>query len=223
MFKFKGISSNDMGVVIEEEDLFLAKASQRYEDIEINGRDGSILNELGYSNIEIPMTVQILNSNKLDDIFCWLNGPGIFEYKDRITNAFFYNDISPERSSSIKVAEITFIRSPFWKKKDDSFMEATTEIINEGNVFSKPIIRLEKVNTDIMDVTIAGVRFVYNFNDDSYVEIDCENYFASYDGLNRNRNLEIDFEFPKLVPGKNKIIVNSGDSIIKIKYKDRWL
>lgn len=31
MFKFKGISNTDMQVVIEEEEHFLAKASQKYE------------------------------------------------------------------------------------------------------------------------------------------------------------------------------------------------
>ena len=44
MFKFKGISSKEMGVVVEEEDYFLSKASSRYENIDIDGRDGSLFN-----------------------------------------------------------------------------------------------------------------------------------------------------------------------------------
>lgn len=223
MFKFKGISSKDMGVVIEEEDLFLARASQKYENIEINGRDGAIFNEYGYSNIEIPMTIQIINTNKLDQIFSWLNGPGIFEYKDRVTTAYFYNEISPQRVVTIKVAEITFIRSPFWLRKNDEFEVVTNKVINQGNIYSKPIIRLEKGNSSIVELTISGIRFIYNFQEDPYVEIDCENYYASYENLNRNRNLEIGFEFPKIMPGTNSITVHSGDSIIKIKNKDRWL
>ena len=38
MFKFKGISSKQMQVVIEEEEHFLAKAAQRYDTTEIEGR-----------------------------------------------------------------------------------------------------------------------------------------------------------------------------------------
>lgn len=52
MFKFKGISSKDMQVVVEEEEHFIAKASQRYEMTEIEGRDGAIFDELGYSVVE---------------------------------------------------------------------------------------------------------------------------------------------------------------------------
>ena len=58
MFKFKGISSTDMQVVIEEEEHFIARAAQRYETIEIEGRNGAIFNELGYSYVERPIYVQ---------------------------------------------------------------------------------------------------------------------------------------------------------------------
>ena len=44
-----------------------------------------------------------------------------------------------------------------------------------------------------------------------------------YEGLNRNRQLEIGYEFPKLNVGNNTIVVHSGDATIKIKRKDRWL
>ena len=101
MFKFKGISSKEMGVVVEEEDYFLSKASSRYENIDIDGRDGSLFNELGYTNIDISMDIQILNPDKIDDIYNWLNGSSEFEYKGRKTTAFFYNDISLQRMVSI--------------------------------------------------------------------------------------------------------------------------
>lgn len=39
MFIFKNISSEDMEVIIEEEEHFLGKASQRYSKIEIEGKN----------------------------------------------------------------------------------------------------------------------------------------------------------------------------------------
>lgn len=223
MFKFNGISSREMKVIIEDEDLFLARALLKYERIEINGRDGAIFNELGYSDIERPIKVQVMDIDKLDDIFSWLNGKGILEYKDRITTAYFYNELSPQRIPKIKVIDFSFIRAPFWYKKDDSFQIVTNEIINFGNTFSRPIIRLEKQESKNVDITIADIQFTYDFGNDNYVEIDCEESCALYDGLNRNRQLNIGFEFPKLNPGKNEISINSGDPIIKIKRGDRWL
>lgn len=223
MFKFKGISSEDMQVVIEEEEHFIARASQRYEMTEIEGRDGAIFDALGYSVVERPIYVQCLNIEKIDDILSWLNGEGEFEYKGRKTIARFYSQLEPQRISCIRIIDTNFIRNPFWYKIDDDYIEITDNIINEGNIESRPILRLEKTNSDEVDITINDIRFKYNFNDDTYVEIDCEEKLVKYEELNRNRQIEIGYEFPKLNVGDNIIILNSGECIIKVKRKDRWL
>lgn len=223
MFVFNNISSDDMEVIIEEEEHFLGKASQRYVKTEIEGKNGALFEEQGYTVIERPMKVQILNINKLDKILTWLNGVGILEYKGRITKARFYNEMNPIRTANIKVAEISFIRDPFWNKKRDDYITVQNIITNEGNVYSEPIIRLEKNTTDNVDITINDIRFIYNFNNESYVEINCEEKTVEYEKNNRNRQIEIGFEFPRINPGENKIIVNSGDAKIQIKRKDRWL
>lgn len=223
MFVFNNISSEDMEVIIEEEEHFLAKASQRYVRTEIEGKNGALFEEQGYTVVERPMKVQILNINKLDKILAWLNGVGILEYKGRITKARFYNEISPIRTANIKVAEVSFIRDPFWNKKRDKFIEVTNIIMNEGNIYAEPIIRLEKNTSDSIDITINDVRFIYNFNNEEYVEIDCENQTVEYEKINRNRQIEIGYKFPTIEPGENQIFINSGDAKIQIKRKDRWL
>ncbi len=121
MFKFKGISSNDMQVVVEEEEHFIAKAAQRYETTEIEGRDGALFDTSGYSYVERPIFVQCLNINKIDDILAWLNGEGEFEYKGRKTIARFYSELEPKRSACIRIIDATFIRDPFWNKANDEF------------------------------------------------------------------------------------------------------
>lgn len=224
MFKFKGISSTDMQVVVEEEEHFLAKAAQRYEVTEIEGKDDAIFEELGYSFVERPIYIQCLNPNKLDSILAWLDGEGELEYKGRKTKARFYTELEPKRTAGIKIIDTNFIRAPFWTKAEDDYIVVTNNIQNEGNKSSRPIIRLEKADTDSIELTINNIRFKYTFDsNDDYVEIDCEEKNAFCDGKNRNRNLEIGFEFPELLPGNNLLVIHSGDSIIKIKRKDRWL
>ena len=222
-FVFKGISSKEMQVIIEEEEHFLGKASQRYIQTDIEGRDGALFEEQGYTVIERPIKVQVMNPKKLDKIFKWLNGVGIFEYKGRITTARFYTELEGIRTANIKVIDTTFIRNPFWIKKRDDFITINDIITNEGTIYSYPIIRLEKGTSNKLDVTIGNVRFTYNFNDEKYVEIDCEEQTVEYDGLNRNRQIEIDYNMPKLEPGENKVTVHTGDATIKIRRKDRWL
>lgn len=222
MFKFKGISSKDMQVVIEEEEHFIARAAQRYEITEIEGKDGAIFDEMGYSYIERPILVQCLNINKIDDILAWLTGEGDFEYKGRITKARFYSELEPQRETCIRIIDTMFIRDPFWYKAEDDYDEVSNSIQNNGNIESRPIIKLLKNTEDIADITINGIRFRYHFIDD-YVEINCEEKTVEYNGLNRSRQLEIGYEFPKLAVGNNIIIINSGDCDIQIKRKDRWL
>lgn len=101
--------------------------------------------------------------------------------------------------------------------------DTTEKIENEGNVYSRPILRLEKTICNEVDIMIEDVRFQYDFNDEEYVEIDCEEKEVKYEGLNRNRKIQIGYEFPKLKVGENKIKMYGGDCIIKAKRKDRWL
>lgn len=223
MFIFNNISSQDMEVIIEEEEQFLGKASQRYSKTEIEGKNGALFEEQGYTVIERPMKVQILNIKKLDKILAWLNGVGILEYKGRITIARFYNEIDPIRTANIKIAEVTFIRDPFWNKKIDEYVIVENVVMNEGTIYSEPIIRLEKNTNDSIDITVNDVRFTYDFNNDEYVEIDCEHQTVEYEKNNRNRQIKIGYKFPTIQPGENKIIIHSGDAKIKIKRKDRWL
>ncbi len=223
MFKFKGISSIDMEVVIEEEELFIAKAEQRYDITEIDGRNGAIFEPLGYSYINRPIYVQCLNTSKIDLILAWLDGEGEFEYKGRKTIARFYSSLEPQRSACIRIIDTTFIRNPFWNKINDDFIEIKDLAYNAGNIYSEPIIRLEKIDSENVDISVGNIRFQYDFNNEEYVEIDCENKNVLYEGLNRNRQIKMGYDFPILSPGENNVVVHSGNVVIKIKKKDRWL
>ncbi len=223
MFVFNNISSVDMQVIVEEEDQFLGKASQRYVRTEIEGKNGALFEEQGYTTIDRQIMIQILNPKKLDKIMAWLNGVGILEYEGRITKARFYNEISPVRTASIKTADVSFIRNPFWTKKRDEFVLVNNTIFNEGNIYAEPIIRLQKNIADSIDITVNDIRFTYNFNNEGYGQIDCEEKNAEYEGNNRNRQLEIGYKFPTIQPGENKIIIHSGDAKVFLKRKDRWL
>lgn len=131
MFKFKEISSTDMQVIIEEEEHFIARAAKRYETIEIEGRDGAIFNELGYSYVERPIYVQCLNIDKIDDILAWLDGEGEFEYKGKKTTARFYSELDPQREGYIRIIDTTFIRDPFWIKANEEFVTVKESKVTE--------------------------------------------------------------------------------------------
>lgn len=224
MFKFNNISSSQMKVICEEETNFLKKAAMIVENNYQNENSSLEYNIQGYSNVEGKIMLYVRDKEKLDYIMSWLNGKGKLEYKDRITEAAFFDVLEPIRAATIYTISADFIRSPFWYKKEDNFKEVTSNIINHGTVYSYPILRLEKNSNSKIDLTINSVRFAYNFPDnEDYVEIDCKDAKATYNNLLRNSNLEISFDFPIVNPGDNQIVINAGDAIIKVKREDCWL
>ena len=130
---------------------------------------------------------------------------------DELNNARTYKNVTNITTDSKAILSL------------DYFAVTDEKIKNEGNIQSRPILRLEKTVSEAVELTINNVRFKYNFKNEEYVEIDCENKEVTFEGLNRFRNIEIGYEFPKLNVGENKIVMHSGDCIIKVLRKDRWL
>ncbi|MDE6141034.1 MAG: phage tail family protein [Bacilli bacterium] len=223
-FIFNDVSCKDVNVVVEEIYPLLEKAAISAE----SQRDINNVNleytEFGYSNVESSLNLFITDPSKLDIIKFWLNGKGTLEYDNKVCQCAFFNSLKPVRSSSIYSMSVDFIRSPFWFKKEDPFVEVKGSIINEGNTSSDPIIKLVKQSSDYVELSINDVRFKYTFpNGEEYAEFDCFDAEITYNGLNRNKNLEIDYLFPKINPGENIVKVFSGDAKIFIKRKDCWL
>ncbi len=218
MFKFKDKSDKDMKVVLEEEYVFLKKAKRV-----VSEKTNKDYYEHGYSKVDFDMVLQVYNED-LDSIYSWLNGKGILEYKNRVTNAYIYNEISPERMATLKKLVVSVTRFPFWYKKDDTYVKVTSgKIINEGNVEVRPIIKLIKKTANKVNLRINNILFAYSFpNNENEVIFDCDSFNAKYNELYRNEYLEIGFDYPTLYPGENKIeILNDVD--VYIKHKDCWL
>lgn len=225
MFKFNGISNQDMNVVVEEESKFIAKASYKYDKNEISGSNGNEYMENGLNDIEISLKLYVLDVNKLDEILSWLNGVGELEYNGRVTTARFYSEVLPQRTSSIRTMDITLIRSPLWHLKNDFQLVKDTESkTNLGNYPSNPIIKLEKTTSKKLTLQFNDVVFSYTFPDnEDYAILNTEDGNIYYDGLLRNQYLEIDFKYPEMKVGLNEISITSGAAKIYLKKKDCWL
>lgn len=220
MIKFNGLSEKELGVVIEEPTRILGRAPLKTEITTIDGRDSNIVDYLGYEPFKTSLDFQILDINKIDLLFETLTGKLRLDYDGKYSFINTYDAINLERMAFLRKFSISVHRDPFWRI-DDDFVE---DFSNTGNVASKPILRFVKKENSSLDVTVSGIRFKYTFNEqDTYVDIDCESKNAMYDGLSRNRNLEIGWDFPIFHPGENVVTIHSGDALILCKRKDLWL
>lgn len=224
---FKNINSDEIEGLIVCSEPPISSSPMKIKETEIDGRDITIVEKLGYKSYTKTIEIGLKKNADINKIFSYFSGEGdlIFNCEnDKVYKAAIYEQINLERLLRLRKGTVTFYCQPFKYKRNDVYIDTKTIIVNEGNTISKPVVKLEKTNNTYIDITIGGIRFKYTFDtNDSYVEIDCEEMTALYEGLNRNRNLEIGFEFPSLQPGINNIVIHSGNAVIKVKRKDRWL
>lgn len=224
---FKNINSEDIPGLIICSEPPISGSSIKIKEISIDGRDGTIIEELGYKAYNKNVEIGLKKDADINAILKYFSGKGDLTFEnenDKVYKAAVYEQINLEKLLRLRKGTVTFYCQPFKYIKNDTYKTFIDKVTNDGNIESKPIIRLEKETSETVDLTIGKIRFKYKFNaNDTYVEIDCEEMNALYEGLNRNRNLEIGYEFPKLYPGNNSIVVNSGDVTVKLKRKDRWL
>lgn len=206
----------------------ISKPKMRTKITTIDGRDGSIVDELGYESYTKRITIGITKTNDLDKIIKYFTGKGeiIFSnepdkyYKVQINNNIDYN-----RLIRYKKATIVFYTEPFkYKYREPKFTLNITNqtsymITNQGLENSKPIITL--YGSGDVTFTLNGVD-VFTVNIDSdYITIDSEKQEAYKNGTLKNRKMNGDF--PLLKPGINTITWTGTLTKIIVDPKSRWL
>ena len=223
MIEYKGLKTSDFDIVVHNPQSLIVKAPKRYEEIVVDGRHGSSHHSLGYSAVDIALTMYLTNPDKLDEVFEWLSGTGELSYKGRTTQVTFLDGFYPERKIGMDIVDIPLRRQPFWYKKEDPYVAVTTNIVNEGTTEAQPLIKLTKGTTQVVEFKINDVHFKYDFKTESQVIIDCREMDASLNRMPRNKQLTIGYEFPVLRPGSNPVVKVSGDATMEVKRKDIWL
>lgn len=220
MFVFKGISSEDMGVVAEEEDFF-KKSSLSYEEISVAGVNGSVYAaNSGRKDVISSFNIFLIRDNT-DDVMAWLDGEGIFEFNGRAVEMLIYDQVEPLRSSNIKTATINYIRRPIWSDANDYYLQCYGTVQNHGNTVAYPIIHL--IGSGKVDISIGSIRFQYDFKNDKEVYIDCMKKQETLNGTKKGRNITIGFEYPFLQIGTTDVSTHSGMCEIYFKRRNAWL
>lgn len=133
---------------------------------------------------------------------------------------------------------INFSRVPFWysdlgqeiiRPKLTSTQNAEIKIYNPENYTSEPLIKIinkgAKVNPLTLTVNDGQTLTVKTSSDKDYIELDSEQQSASFDnGTSLANNCISCTEFPKLLPGWNKIKLSgkNANTFTDIEIKPNW-
>ena len=208
----------------------ITKPKMKVNSIDIDGRDGDILENLGYESYTKNVGIGLTRNFNIDEVIKYFTGSGeliISDEPDKVYIATIFDDVDYERLLMMRKATIKYHVQPFKYLKDEKKVilevndETSVEVTNEGLEISKPIFVLE--GTGVVEIAVNGINiFKYTFpENERIVTIDSLEEEAYQDGVYKNRNMI--GEFPKLEVGKNVISWTGSLSKIEIEPKSRWL
>lgn len=227
---WKGKSSKEIDGLIITDLPPITKPKMKTNKTEIDGRDGDIVEKVGYESYTKSVGIGLARNFNIDEVINYFTGEGELVLSDepnKVYLASIYDSIEYDRLLRMRKATIKFYVQPYkyLKNEDKVELDVTThtsvEVINKGLEISKPIISLEGSGTVEIIVNNTNI-FKYTFpNDETKVIIDSLEEEAYYEGIYKNRNML--GEFPKLSVGSNVISWTGTLTKISIEPKSRWL
>lgn len=237
-FEYKGIRSSDMGIRIEEKEVF---SGPQYDlgFEEIPGRDGDLIRSGGrFPNVQVTYSVFVAAksvvelASKLNAVKAWLYTEldQYHELSDTYNPGFSRKgvfsgklDIEDELNR-IGIFTISFSCQPFQYSADGKQQTeyATGDTVNNPYPFpSKPYIKVYGSGNGALTLQSASNNSTWTFESiEDYLEIDSVQ-MNFYKGVEPKNDLVTGSGFPLLYPGENAITLTGG--ITKIEIEPRWM
>lgn len=227
---WKNKSSKEIEGLIITETPPISKPKMKVNKIEIDGRDGDIVEKVGYESYTKNIGIGLTRNFDIDEVIKYFTGEGelvISDEPDRVYIASIYDDIDYEKLLIMRKATVKFHVQPFKYLKDENKVslnvttQTSIDVTNQGLEISKPILVLE--GSGVVEIAVNGINiFRYTFpSDETKVTIDSLEEEAYQEGVYKNRNML--GEFPKLEVGNNTISWTGTLTKIEIDPKSRWL
>ena len=208
----------------------ITKPKMKVDKIEIDGRDGDIIEKVGYESYTKNVGIGLARNYDIDEVIKYFTGDGeliLSDEPDKVYIASIFDDVDYERLLQIRKATVKFHVQPYKYLKDESKVslsittQTSVEVENKGLEVSKPIFMLEGSGT--IEIAVNGINiFKYTFpNGENKVIVDSLKEEAYLEGVYKNRNMP--GEFPKLEVGNNTISWTGTLTKIEIEPKSRWL
>ncbi len=227
---WRGIDSETIAGLIITNIPPISKPKMRNNAIKIDGRDGDIIEELGYESYTKNVGIGLAGNYNLDQVMKFFTGKGtliISSEPDKVYYATILDKIDYEKLLRFKKATVKFYTQPYKYLKDEEEIvlnitnETSIDVSNVGLEKSKPVIKLEGSGTVFINVNGINI-FKYEFpEDETEVIIDSSEEEAYFDGTFKNRYMT--GEFPILDVGTNEISWSGSLTKITIQPKSRWL
>lgn len=232
-----GKSSDDLQGILISSLPPISKPKRRIEKEEIDGRDGDIITDLGYSAYDKTVEIGLKGNYDINEIIKYFDSEGTVTFSNEPDKYYRYKiveQIDFEKLIRFKIAKVVFHIQPYKYNKNETTKvlnittETETSVTNLGNTTSRPIITFH--GTGAINVTLNGRQLlVVNLNehdegeDPDFITIDFEKMEAYNGDILRNRHVVGDYDNFNLAIGANTIEWTSGLTKIEISQISRWI
>lgn len=225
---FKNIKSSSLEGLMICELPPITKPEMRTSIIEIDGKDGDIIEELGYASYQKTLQIGLTRNFDINQIIKYFSGSGdlvLSNEPDKVYKATIYSKVDYEKLLRFKTAEVEFHVQPYKYLLNEAPFELNItnetelKVSNVGLEKSKPIITL--YGEGEIQISINGSD-IFSINiDDEYVVVNSIEEEAYKENVLKNRNML--GEFPILEIGINTIKWTGNLKKIIIEPKSRWI
>ena len=226
---FKGVSTHEIPGVYVSKMPSHKRASMRYTEYYVKGRDGALHVDEGYSNMELEATLVLINAGAESRqlVNAWASGTGKLITSDNFDKAYkasVRNEVrwtrTPGNQGFYDTAKIQFDCDPYMYEAEETAVAYTSSgtISNPGTATAFPLIKAE--GSGNATFTIAGEQITINeMTSGVPVYLDCENGYV-YTGSGAK---EMIGNFPELPLGQSNVVLGSNTSKITITPHWRWI
>ena len=226
---FRGVSTESLGDVYVSRMPDHRKASKRFAEYYVKGRDGALHVDEGFATFTLSVTLILLgaNVNARQIVNAWADGTGKLISSDDLNHAYEASVLDEIQWSRAKYGEkfcdtatIKFVCQPYMVESVDSVLTftATGDILNPGSATALPLITVEGEGDST--VTVAGTEMtIASMTPGVPVNIDCANgYVWTASGAT-----SITGGFPELPMGASSVVFGSGVTKVTITPHWRWV
>lgn len=219
-FTFKGVSSDDLGIVVKEMPPVI-KSERDIEIVSVAGRNGDLHIDNGtYKSKKYKIKCILMDKSKLDTIKSLFDGQGILELStepEKEYQAIIYNQIDFSKYLTyLREFPLEFELYPISYSKnriENSYIENST--FQVGGTFNvAPLITIQGTGT----ITLNNVQVSVL---ETGITIDCDLMNCTKEGINKNDKVNLE-EFPTLLVGENSVELGAGIEEVTISYKEGW-
>ena len=201
---------------------------------EIDGKDGDIITDLGFSAYDKTLQIGLSYNYDIDEVINFFDSKGKVTFSNEMDKYYNYQiveQIDFERLLRFRTATVVMHVQPFKysciepKKEYSITTENSIDIKNYGNYISKPIITI--TGTGTINLYLNGVQlFVIELNqNDNVITIDT-NLLEAYNPISKelmNRSVIGNYDNFGLNVGKNVISWSGTISKIELENYSRWI